>query len=145
MRPTLLLAILVAAAAMLAVPAAAKDGVRAKLDEPVRLDTAPGKTITVVWRLVDEEGQPFGASGIYLRVSRCGRAPLTVRATERSLGGYSARVTVPKGGIRKLLVGLPGWRTVGDQRTRADKFFQFDPPLVQRCGHHGLLRAITRP
>jgi hypothetical protein len=133
MRATLLLLVLIAAVAMLAVPAGAKEGVRAKLDEPVRLDTAPGETITVAWHLVDQQGRPFGASGIYLRVSRCGRGPLTVPATQRSLGGYSARVRVPKGGIRKLLVGLRGWRIIGDQKKRADRFFQFAPPLAHRC------------
>ena len=133
MRPTLLLPVLIAAVALLAMPAAAKEGVRAKLDEPIRLDAAPGKRIKVAWRLVDEEGRPFGASGIYLRVSRCGRRPLTVPAAERSLGRYSARVKVPRGGIRKLLVGLRGWRIVGDQEERADRFFQFDPPLARPC------------
>jgi hypothetical protein len=133
MRPTLWLATLIALTAMLAVPAAAKEGVRATLDEPVKLDARPGTTITVSWRLVDEKGQPFGASGIYLRVSRCGRAPLTVPATEHSAGRYSARVKVPKGGIRKLLVGLQGWRITPDRTTRADKYFQFDPPLARNC------------
>jgi hypothetical protein len=84
MRPTLLLPVLIAAAALVATQAAAKDGVRAKLDGPVRLGTAPGKTVTVAWHLVDQEGGSFSASGIYLRVSRCGRRPLTVPATERS-------------------------------------------------------------
>lgn len=133
MRFALLAFVLVAAAALLAMPAAAKNGVRAKLDEPVRLGTAAGQTITVSWRLVDQQGRRFGASGIYLRVSRCGRGPFTVRATERASGGYSARVTVPKRGIRKLLVGLRGWRITGDRRERADEFFRFDPPLARRC------------
>jgi hypothetical protein len=134
MRSTLLLlSLLIAAAAVLAIPAAAKDGVRAVLDEPVRLGTPPGKTIKVAWRLVDENGRAFGASGIYLRVSRCGRAPLNVPATERSRGGYSARVKVPKGGIRRLRVGLRGWRIIGDRKERADVFFPFDPTLERRC------------
>ena len=133
MRPTLLLSVLIAAAALLAMPATAKEGVRAELDEPVRLGTPPGKTIKVAWHLVDQEGRAFGASGIYLRVSRCGRRGLTVPATERSRGGYSARVKVPKGGIRRLRVGLRGWRITGDRKERADVFFQFDPQLVRRC------------
>jgi hypothetical protein len=132
MRLTLLLPVLIAAVALLAVPALAKDGVRARLDEPVRLDTAPGKTITVRWHLVDEKGRAFNASGIYLRVSRCGRAPLTAPA-RRSSGGYSARVRVPKGGIRKLLVGLEGWQITPERTKRADRFFQFDPPLSRDC------------
>ena len=133
MRPALLLAAVIAAGALLAMPAAAKQGVRAKLDEPVRVNSAPGTKIRVTWRLVDENGRPFGASGIYLRVSRCGRRPLKIPATERGLGKYSARVGVPKRGIRKLLVGLKGWRIIGERTERADAFFQFDPPLHRRC------------
>ena len=133
MRPTLLISVLIAAAALLAIPAAAKEGVRAELVEPVRLGTPAGETIKVAWKLIDEQGRPFGASGIYLRVSRCGRRALTVPATERRGGGYSARVKVPKGGIRKLRVGLRGWRIIGDRKERADMFFPFDPPLVRRC------------
>jgi hypothetical protein len=133
MRLAKLLALLIATGVFLAMPAAAKEGVRAKLDGPVRLDTASGETIRVAWRLVDEEGRPFGAGGIYLRVSRCGRKPLTIPATARGLGRYSVRVRVPRDGIRKLLVGLTGWRIIGDRKERADKFFQFDPPLYRRC------------
>jgi hypothetical protein len=133
MRPTLLLSVLIAAVALLAMPAAAKEGVRAVLDEPVRLGTAPGKTIKVAWHLVDQVGRAFGASGIYLRVSRCGRPALTLPATERRGGGYSARVKVPKGGIRRLRVGLRGWRIIGTHKERADAFFPFDPPLVRPC------------
>jgi hypothetical protein len=118
---------------MLAVTAAAKEGVRAKLDGPVRLDTAPGRQIRVIWHLIDEHGRPFGASRIYLRVSRCGRSPQRILAAARPRGHYLARVTVPKHGIRKLLVGLEGWRIIGKRRERADAYFQFDPPLYRSC------------
>src|SRR5688500_14199617 len=124
MRPTLLLSVLIATAVLLAMPATAKEGVRAELDEPVRRGTPPGQTITVAWPRVDQEGRAFGASGISLPVARCGRRGLTVPATERSRGGYSARVKVPKGGIRRLRVGLRGWRITGDRKERADVFFQ---------------------
>jgi hypothetical protein len=133
MRLTRLLGVLVAATALLAVPAAAKEGVRAKLVEPIRLDAAAGETLTVKWRLVDRDGRPFGAGGIYLRISRCGRGPLTVPARESSRGRYSAIVKVPKGGIRALHVGLKGWRTIAGRTERADMRFRFDPPLTRRC------------
>jgi hypothetical protein len=132
MRPAHLLCAVVAGIG-LAVPASAKEGVRAKLDAPVRLDTAPGKTIRVAWHLADVKGRPFGAGGIYLRVSRCGRKPLAVAATARGHGGFSARVRVPKGGIRRLVVGLQGWRITPNSKRRADVFFPFDPPLARRC------------
>jgi hypothetical protein len=133
MRLPLALATLLATVVLLAVPAAAKDGVRAVLIEPMRLDSAPGTTLTVRWRLVAEDGSRFGASGIYLRVSRCGRSPIKIAASPRG-GGYVARVTVPRGGLRKLVVGLEGWRSSpGRPARRADAYFQFKPPLARDC------------
>ena len=119
--------------ASLTVPAVAKEGVRAKLDAPVRMDAAPGTMVRVAWRLVDPDGAPFGASGIYLRVSRCGQRPMRIRATATGNGHYVARVKVSKGRIRKLMVGLEGWRIIGERKERRDKYFQFDPPLGRRC------------
>jgi hypothetical protein len=133
MRRANLLAGIVAVCALLAVPAAGKEGVRATLDHPIRLDGAAGKAIRVAWHLVDAKRRPFGASGIYLRVSRCGRRPMRISATAHARGGYSAHVRMPKGGIRKLLVGLKGVRIVGDRKERADVYFQFDPPLYRDC------------
>jgi hypothetical protein len=133
MRNSFAVAAVVATAALLAVPAEAKDGVRAKLDRPVSLEpAAAGETRTITWRLLDEHGQPFGATGIYLRVSRCGRAPEVIKA-KRSGDGYTARVKVPPRGLRKLIVGLEGWRTADGRTTRRGKFFQFDPPLARDC------------
>jgi len=120
-------------AALITVPAAAKEGVRATLEQPVRLGAQAGQTIRVAWRLLDENGRRFGASGIYLRVSRCGRGPLMVPAAKHGHGRYVARVNMPQGGVRKLIVGLKGWRIIGKRTQRADVFFQFDPVLSRRC------------
>jgi hypothetical protein len=133
MRSARLVAVPLAVGALLAIPAAAKEGVRAKLDTPVRLATKPGKALRVAWHLADAGGRPFGASGIYLRVSRCGHGSLRIRARSRGHGGYSARMRVPKGGIRKLAVGLEGVTIVGGHSRRSDAVFQFDPPLRRDC------------
>ena len=133
MRRTGLLIGVVATMALVATTAPAKEGVRATLDAPVRLDTPAGKTVRVAWHLSDGDGHPFGAGGIYLRVSRCGAKPLRVRAKERGNGRYSAGFTVPKGGIRKLMVGLKGWRIIGERKERADAIFNFVPALGRRC------------
>jgi hypothetical protein len=133
MRRTRLLGGATAVAALLALPAPAKEGVRAKLDHPVALDAAPGKTLRVAWHLIDDRGRPFGASGIYLRVSRCGHGPLTFPATARGSSGFSVRLKVPAGGIRKLMVGLEGFRSTGGRHRRADLFFQFAPPAYRDC------------
>jgi len=125
-------AILTATAVLLAVPAAAKEGMVAKLDAPVRLGKAPGETLRVKWHMVHAQASTASASGIYLRVSRCGHRRLRVPAKLRP-GGFTVRLKVPAGGIRKLMVGLEGWRITPAHKERADKFFQFDPPLYRSC------------
>ncbi len=135
MRAASLIAVVVSAVAMLALPASAKEGVRAKLEGTVRLGAAPGKTIKVAWRLEDAQGHAFGAGGIYLRVARCGGGARRVEARNLGGGRFRSRFVVPKGEIRKLRVGLEGWRIYpGGKKERADAFFDFDPPLVRRCG-----------
>jgi hypothetical protein len=133
MRLVVLLVVLAAATALVASAAPAKEGVRATLDSPVRLDTPAGKKMRVEWHLSDGAGHRFGAGGIYLRVSRCGETPLKIRARERGDGRYSARFTVPEGGVRKLMVGLKGWRITGERNERADAIFNFVPALRRRC------------
>jgi hypothetical protein len=132
MNSPLRVAVLLAAVALLAVPATAKEAVRAYLDAPVDIDTPAGRTITVKWHLKDAEGRPFGGRGIYLRVSRCNRRAMRVRAIERPGGAYMVRLKVPRPRIRKLMVGLPGIRIYRGRTTRADAYFQFDPPLYSR-------------
>ena len=135
MRP--LFVISIASAALLALPAAPaapKGGVRAVAEGEVRLATPAGERMRVTWRLEDEDGRPFGASGIYLRVSRCAGKPRLVAARSLGEGRYTARFTVPRRGIRKLMVGLEGWRTVaGGSPQRADAIFNFVPALGRRC------------
>ena len=117
-----------------AAPAVPKEGVQAVADEPVRLGADPGTRLRVSWRLIDAEGRPFGAGGIHLRVRRCGGKLLRVRARARGNGRFSARFEVPRGGIRRLTVGLPGWRTYPSGRSeRADAIFPFVPALERRC------------
>jgi len=134
MRPIRVSLAVVVGLALMAAPATPKGGVRAIADGPVRLDTASGEKLRVTWKLVDAEGHPFSASGIYLQVSRCGRKPLLVSARELSHGRFTARFTVPRGGIRKLMVGLEGWRTFKGRTERADAIFNFVPALGRRCG-----------
>lgn len=117
---------------LVAGPALGKDRVRAKLDAPLRWQTEPGQTLRVTWHLVGEDGRRFRASGIYLRVSRCGARPMRVPARSRG-GGYLARLRMPRAGISRLVVGLKGWRVIGERRERADVLFAFDPPLRRSC------------
>ena len=134
MRAVLLSCVVLAGLASAAAPAVPKEGVHAVAEGPVDLAAKPGTKMRVAWRLVDGEGRPFGAGGIYLRVSRCGRGPLLVPARDRGRGRYSARFKVPRRGIRKLMVGLEGWRTYPSGRMeRADRIFNFVPALGRDC------------
>ena len=134
MRTARVITVLICAVVPLTSPASAKEGVRAKLERSARLSAAPGKTIKITWRLADADGHALGASGIYLRVSRCAGAARHVNARSLGRGRFSARLVVPKGGIRTVRVGLVGWRTSAGKPQRADVLFGFDPPLVRRCG-----------
>ncbi len=103
-------------------------------DRPVDLGAKPGTMLRVFWHLEDADGNRFGAGGIYLRVSRCGRGPLLVPARDRGRGRFSARFRVPRRGIRKLMVGLEGMRIYPDGREeRADRIFNFVPALGRPC------------
>lgn len=129
-----LTALAVSAAALAAAPALAKEGVTAKLVDPVRLGAKPGTKLRFDLRLRDERGRPFGAGGLYLRVLSCRRKVTHVPLRERSRGRFAATVIVPRGRIRRVTVGLPGWRMYPDgTEERADAFFAFDPPLARPC------------
>ena len=133
--PRARLAVAAALLLTLAVPAAAKEGVRATLNAPVDIGAAPGTFVSVDWDLADAEGNAFGAGGIYLRVKRCGkRRPLRIPAREVAHGRYAAGFDVPRRGIRRITVGLKGWRMYpSGRRERADATFRFGPPLRRRC------------
>ena len=134
MRSARTLVPLLAAALLLAVPASAKEGVYAKLTDPVDLSAPAGTHVTVDWTLQDQEGNPFGAGGIYLRVARCGRTALRIPAREVTRNRYVAAFKMPRRGVRKITVGLKGWRIYpSGRKERADAFFAFRPALKRRC------------
>lgn len=132
-RHVMLLAVAALAALAVAAPAAGKGDVRARIDGPVRCAAAAGSTITVAWRLTSvEDGRrrPFGAGGVFVRLlSRSGARPAKAHArSERSArrGRYSAMVRVPRGGIRRLQIGLDGTRHVGDRIEPAPIYFRIE-------------------
>ena len=132
MRRAITIAVLIAAVSIAPSPAPAKEGVVAKLARPVDLTAPAGTPMHVRWWLESADGLGFGGGGIYLRVHRCGRRTLTITAREEPGIRYAARFRMPKR-IRKLSVGLPGWRMYQGRTERADAYFEFDPPLRRRC------------
>jgi hypothetical protein len=123
--------VVLAAGAVVAAPTAiGKEGVRARLDVPLRRDAVPGSTITIAWTLSSfDHGvrQPFGAGGVFVRLSSAsGAAPVKAVGRERAPGRYVADVRVPEGGIAAIAIGLDGTRIVGRHREAAPLFFPVD-------------------
>jgi hypothetical protein len=103
------------AALALAAGAAAKDGVVAHLENPVALSYPPGAKITLVWTLRAGK-KPFSAGGIYVRLNG-GRENLS---TEIATGRFRARLTIPRGGVRSIVIAVPGWASTPTGTHRAD-------------------------
>ena len=100
------------ATALAATTSAAKEGVHARVATPVPRDARPGTTVTVVWTLYSVDAgtrTPFGADGIFIRLFGPGAAR-TPRAfaTELAPGRYRARPRIPRGGVRRVAIGLMG-------------------------------------
>ena len=103
-------------AALVLVPAAgAKEGVVARLENPAVLRLAAGTKVTLRWTLRAGK-EPFTASGIYVRLNGGREAP----ATELQTGRFRARVTIPRRGVRAIVIALQGWRTDANGTRRAD-------------------------
>ncbi len=121
------LALLAFAAALFsALPAAAKDGVRATLTTNVRLDARPGTKLTIAWRLAySEDGtrRLFGGSGVFVRLASASGAAAKTGFARQDRGSYRATVAVPEGGIGDVQIGIRGWVSGQVARRRSDLLF----------------------
>jgi hypothetical protein len=121
MRGALVLIVLVLGVVVVA-PVGAKEGVVAKVRVPVSRTAEPGATATMVWELTAVESgkaRPFDADGVYLRLfgpsgSRTPRA----YAERLDAGRYRATARVPRGGVRRVVIGLMGWNDDGPAPVR---------------------------
>jgi hypothetical protein len=129
-RPVVLCALAAAAFGLVATPVGAKEGVVARVLTPISRDVDPGTRITVVWTLSFVEAgerRPFGAGGVFVRLfGRDGSRSRRAYASESVLGRYRATVRVPRGGVRRIEIGLMG--TVCDSKgcRPAPKIFPID-------------------
>lgn len=92
-------------------PASAKGEIRASLDQPLPTDVAPGTTIPVAWKLEVRDEQtdkfvPFGAGPVFVRLIGDNPMQATQAVVDSRRGGYSAKVTVPPGGIKNVQIGF---------------------------------------
>ncbi len=101
-----------AASVVGATPTAAKEGVVARVLTPIPRNSESGTRLRVVWTLsFVEDGQRrlFTAEGVFFRLfGASGSRSSRVYAFQPAPGRYRATVTVPRGGVRKVVIGLMG-------------------------------------
>src|SRR2546421_11798544 len=91
-----------------AVPASAKEGVKATLTTQVPLTAKAGTRLHVAWTLWFLENgrrQPFGAGDVFARLLSASGAPAETAYVDGS-GEFAATGTVPEGGIGDVRIGL---------------------------------------
>jgi len=124
------LAVAAVGASIAALPAAAKEGVTAKLESAIALDAPAGSKLTARWSLAarDEDGtrRPFSAAAVFVRLlSRTGAGAKVGFASSdaHADGRYAATVLVPDGGIRDVQIGLRGFTSGATGTHNADVLF----------------------
>jgi len=137
-RLTACIAVAAAAICVLAATASAKEGFRATLTSAIPADARPGTTIKVTWTVKNAVGDGFSTSAMFVRL----RGPAGGKATEGFAsiashpdGAYTARVTVPQGGISAVEIGVAGTKTDASGSTRSDYLFPVsNPPDLSSTG-----------
>jgi hypothetical protein len=102
------LAACTASAIVVAAVAAASGSIKATLSSKVPLGAPVGSRFAVTWTLKRQDGTPYNAKGVFVRVV-CPEGDVTTTAPAREEGGsqgtYRAVATVPAGGIGKISIG----------------------------------------
>jgi hypothetical protein len=92
--------------------ALAKEGVVAEVLTPISRDAKPGTKVNVVWTLTSVEGEeshPFGGSAVFVRLfGPSGSHTKRVYGTEVQSGRFRATLRIPRGGARRVVIGLMG-------------------------------------
>ena len=92
--------------------ALAKEGVVAEVLTPISRDAKPGTKVNVVWTVTSVEGEeshPFGGSAIFIRLfGPPGSYTKRVFGAEIESGRFRATLRIPRGGVRRVVVGLMG-------------------------------------
>jgi hypothetical protein len=134
-----------AAVLVVALPAAAKEGVKATLTTKIPLDAAAGTHLKVSWTLTypAENGKrkPFGANGVFVRLRSASGAKAETGFTpsgDYTTGEYTANVVVPEGGVGDVEIGLRGFAEGPEGRRTSDLLFPItnDPVPVSRIAVH---------
>jgi len=111
--------------------AAAKEGAVATLDAPIPPGADPGSEVEVAWSAgwPDVAGglDPIIGSPVFIRLTSAdGSQKVEASGTERSSGSghYVATITVPRGGVGLVEIGLRGESCVNGECFRSDLMFK---------------------
>jgi hypothetical protein len=113
----------IAVALVAALPAVAKEGVKATLTTSIPLDAPAGTRLHVGWTLASPDGSPFGAGGIFVRLASASGARAETAFARGDTGGYTATVRVPEGGIGDVVIGIRGFTSGATGTHNADVLF----------------------
>jgi hypothetical protein len=109
---------------------AAKEGALATLDAPIPPGTVPGGEIEVGWSAGWPDGvgglDPIIGSPVFIRLTSVdGSEKIEGSGTERPSGSghYVATITVPRGGVGLVEIGLRGESCVNGECMRSDLMF----------------------
>jgi hypothetical protein len=94
--------------------AAGKEGARARLLTGLPLHARAGALITVKWTVRERANGkliPFPANGMFVRL--IGKGDAKTAFAQQFGPPYRARIRVPRGGIRRIKLGLMGYSTSG--------------------------------
>jgi hypothetical protein len=122
-------ALAVALLASLASIAGAQENVVARVLTPISRDAKPGTSVTVKWTLTAAEAgkrRPYRPGYVFVRLVGPGgaRTPLAYGVHLLRPGGYRASVKVPRGGVRRVEIGVLG-------STRRAKLFRVVGPVFR--------------
>lgn len=129
-------AVAVVAICAFAATASAKEGFRATLTSAIPANAEPGSTIAVAWTVKNAAGDSFNTSTMFVRFrGKDGAAEGFATPKAHTDGGYTANVTVPKGGISAVEIGVAGTRTDASGSARSDYLFPIsNPPELASTG-----------
>src|SRR4051794_5799713 len=108
MRAVVRSAAAVLLALSIAVPALAKEGIEARLDQPIPLNGEPGTTVTVGFTVaaIGNDPDSWGGQPVVLKVHPVGGDPIESVATADGKGHYTATFRMPEHGVASVEIGM---------------------------------------
>jgi len=113
-----------------AAPVLAKEGIEARLDQPIPLNGDPGTTVKVGFAVaaIGQDPDSWAGQPVILKVHPVGGDPVETVATDDGKGHFTATFTMPEHGVAAVEIGLRGESCENGTCTRSDLLFQVAGP-----------------